>query len=402
MNVIERKQYSEKIDSWLGKGLIIVVTGQRRIGKSYIIKDFINRHHAEQDANIIYIDKENRIFSYIQNQDDLDVYLKEKCVANRHNYILIDEVQDIAGWEHTLRSYRTESNTDIIITGSNSRMLSSELSTLLSGRYIEIPVQGLSYTEFLIFHQLEDTDNSLLQYLSLGGLPGLRLIGINDEEQVYEYQKSVFNTVLLKDIVERHSIRNIPFLNSLINYLADTTGKPQSATNISKYMKSQGQEISVNIVLDYLSFLCEAYMVKSVQRYDIHGKRLLENLYKYYFNDIGIRNHIIGGSREKDIEKVIETVVYQHLIRLGYHVTVGQLRVGEVDFVCQHHNQTRYVQVAYIIADDETRQREFSRLAEIKDNYPKYVISATPLVKATDYEGITHLGLREFLKNGLL
>ena len=313
----------------------------------------------------------------------------------------MDEIQDIEDWEHTIRSFRTEENTDIIITGSNSRMLSGELSTLLSGRYQEILVQSLSYQEFLEFHGLADSDDSLHTYLNYGGLPGLRVVGLNDDDHIWDYLRSVFNTVMLKDVIERHKIRNIPFMNNLIVFLADTIGKIGSATSISKYMKSLGQDVSSNVVLDYTSYFKEAYLIDIVRRYDIHGRKIFETNQKTYFGDVGLRNLIAGGSRESDIEKVMENVVYQHLVRLGYHVYVGELRAGEVDFVCSKPGQVRYVQVSYLISNEETREREFGRLRDIKNDYPKYVISLSPMLVSRDYEGITHLGLREFLKDGL-
>ena len=401
MNIISRKYYADKVDSWLGKEVIIVLTGQRRVGKSYILKDFIQRHESEADANIIYIDKEKRSFRFIQNDEQLGNYIDEHFVASKHNYILIDEIQDIEGWERAIRSFRTEENTDIIITGSNSQMLSGELSSLLSGRYQEIYVQSLSYLEFLEFHGLADSDESLLKYLDYGGLPGLRIVGLDDEEHIWDYLRSVFNTVMLKDVIERHKIRNIPFMNNLIVYLADTVGKVGSATSISKYMKSLGQDVSSNVVLDYTSYFTEAYLIDAVRRYDIHGRKLFESNQKTYFGDIGLRNLIAGGSRETDIEKVLENVVYQHLVRLGYQVYVGELRAGEIDFVCSKPEQVRYVQVSYLVNNEETREREFGRLRDIRNDYPKYVISLTPMLTSRDYEGITHLGLREFLKNGL-
>ena len=401
MEIVSRKCYADKVDGWLGKEEVIVLTGQRRVGKSYILKDFIQRHQHEADANIIYIDKEKRSFRFIQDGEQLGNYIDEHFAANKHNFILVDEVQEIAGWERPVRSFRTEGNTDIIITGSNSKMLSGELSTLLSGRYQEIYVQSLSYLEFLEFHGLADSDESLLKYLDYGGLPGLRVVGLDEEEHVWDYLRGVLNTVMLKDVIERHKIRNIPFLNNLIVFLADTIGKVGSATSISKYMKSLGQDVSVNVVLDYTSFFTEAYLVDAVKRYDIHGRKLFESNQKMYFGDVGLRNLIAGGSREADIEKVLENVVYQHLVRLGYQVYVGELRVGEVDFVCSKPGQVRYVQVAYLINNEETREREFGRLRDIRNDYPKYVISLTPMLSSRDYEGITHLGLREFLKKGL-
>jgi predicted AAA+ superfamily ATPase len=400
MEIITRKYYADKVDSWIGKEHVIVLVGQRRVGKSFVLKDFIQRHQQEADANIIYVDKEKRKYGFIKTHNDLGRYIEEHFDVNKHNYILVDEIQDIEEWERAILSFYTEERTDVIITGSNSKMLSTELSTRLSGRYIEIPIQSLSYTEFLQFHQLPDSDDSLRTYINYGGLPGLRIVGLDDDDQVWEYLRSVFNTVMLKDVIERHSIRNIPFLNNLIVFLADTIGKQTSATSISKFMKSEKMDISTNIILDYTSYYAEAKLIDAVRRYDIHGKRLLETNRKIYFGDVGLRNLISGGDREADIEKVIENVVYQHLLRLGYQVFVGDLRAGEIDFVCKKPNEVKYVQVAYLIDTEETRQREFGRLQDIKDNYQKYVISLTPLVVRRDYEGILHLGLREFLTNG--
>ena len=397
MEIISRERYLKKVENWIGKENVIVLTGQRRVGKSFVLKDFVRQH--EREANIIYVDKEKRQFRFLDNGDQLGDYIEERMDIEKHNIILVDEIQDIDGWEKPIRSYRTEENTDIIITGSNSKMLSSELSTLLGGRYEEIRVLPLSYGEFMKFHSQEDSDETLRKYLSYGGLPGLRVIGLEDEEMVWEYLRSVFNTVMLKDVIERHKIRNIPFLNNLIAFLADTIGKENSATGISKKMKSEGIDVSSNVVLDYTNYFTEAYLMDAVKRYDIHGKKIFETNQKVYFGDLGLRNLIAGGDREGDIEKVIENVVYQHLIRMGYEVKVGELRVGEIDFVCTKPNDTRYVQVAYLIENDETRQREFGRLRNIRNDYPKYVISMTPMVTRRDHEGIAHLGLREFLKS---
>lgn len=401
MLVLERKNYAQKVDAWLGKGQIIVLIGQRRVGKSFIMKDFVARHSTETDANIIYIDKEQKDFDFIKNYTQLNDYIDAHFIADKHNYILIDEVQDIAGWEHSVRSYRTVDNTDVVITGSNSKMLSSELSTLLRGRFQEIHVLPLSYAEFLEFHNLTDSDNAFMLYLNYGGLPGLRNVGLENEELVQEYLSGVLNTVVLKDVIERHTIRNVTFLNNLLSFIADTVGKLNSASSISKYMKSQQIDISTNIILSYMAYFNEALLTHYVSRYDIHGKKLLETNGKYYFGDVGLRNFIVGGERDGDVEKVLENIVYQHLLRLGYTVKVGQLRAGEIDFVCTKHRRKAYVQVAYIIANEETRRREFGNLRLIHDNYPKYVISATPLLRRSDSDGITHLHIREFLLEGL-
>mgnify|MGYP002732375119 FL=1 len=401
MKVITRELYARKVDAWLGREQIIVLVGQRRVGKSYVMKDFIARHSSEPDANIIYIDKEKRIFKYIKNSDDLEAYIDARLVDGKHNYILIDEVQDITEWEKSVRSYRTEANTDIVVTGSNSKMLSSELGTLLSGRCEQIRILPLSYTEFMLFHQLPDDDQTLWKYLNYGGLPGLVNIPLDNEDMVMEYLSGIYSTIMLKDVVERHSIRNLLFLNNLIAFLADTTGKLNSASSVSRYMKSVGQDVSTNVVLSYSSFFTDAYLTDFVERYDIHGKKLLETSGKTYFSDQGMRNYIAGGERDKDIEKVMETVVYQHLVRLGYMVYVGQLRAGEVDFVCMRNGEKAYVQVAWLIDSEATRQREFGTLKMINDSYAKYVISATPLLRSADYDGIRHLHLRQFLRNGL-
>lgn len=397
---ITRQYYANKIDAWLGKGQIIVLTGQRRVGKSYILKDFIERHKEDSNYNFIYIDKERKKFDEILNYEQLNAYVETQKQEGLHNFIIIDEVQEIDGWEKSVRSYRLEDNVDILITGSNSQMLSSELSTLIGGRYQEINIQSLCYTEFLVFHNLEDSDESLWKYINYGGLPGLIQVGIDNDEFIWEYIKGVFHTVVLKDIVERQSVRNLTFLNRLLRYFADTIGKLTSINNISKFMKSQGVDIAVKSISSYLSYYKDAYLLSTVERFDIHGKRILESNEKIYFGDLGLRNFISGGEREGDIEKVIENIVYLQLTRMGYNITVGQLKAGEVDFVCTKPNERIYVQVSYLIATKETEEREFGALSSINDNYPKYVISMTPLIKRSDKDGIIHIGLRNFLKNG--
>lgn len=398
--MIIRQNYLDKIEKYLGKEYIIVLVGQRRIGKSTILRLFKDLKSAEPNVNVIYVDKEKREFDSIRTYQDLNAYIDSHFIAGKHNYILVDEIQEITEFERTVRSYRTEPGTDVIITGSNSNMLSSELSTLIGGRYKEIYIQALSYGEFMQFHQLDDSDATLALYIQYGGLPGLAKAGLDDTD-AREYQRDIYNTVLLKDVVRRNNIRNVAFLENLVKFIADNTGKLISANGISKYMKSQGESITPTVVSNYARALCEAYMIHRINRYDIHGKRLFESNDKFYFEDNGIRNALAGGTREGDIEKVIENVVYNHLLRLGYSVTVGQLQAGEIDFVCEKPEGKRiYVQASYVIADDATRTREFGNLRSIKDNYPKYVISMTPLVTKADDKGITHLHLRRFLKYG--
>ena len=400
MEVLTRQHYADIVDFWIGKGNIIALVGSRRVGKSYVLKDFIQRHKDEPDINIIFIDKEKKAFKDIKTKDDLDAWIEARFIQGKHNCILIDEAQEIEKFEESVCNWYTEDNTDVIITGSNSKMLSGELATLLSGRHVEVRVHPLSYSEFLQFHNLPDTDESLMTYLNYGGLPGLRKVGLGSDEQVWAYLTSVFNTIMLKDIIERHDIRNIPFLNNLIAFYADTTGKLTSANSISKYMKSQEENVSSNLILLYRGFYAEAYLIDVVPRYDIHGKKLFESNEKVYWDDLGLRNLKAEGGMDSYIEKVIENAVYKQLCFLGYVVHVGVLNAGEVDFVCTKPGKTVYVQVSYIISDESTRLREFGPLEKIKDNHPKYVISATPLLTHRDENGITHLSLRKFLKEG--
>lgn len=400
MEVITRKYYADIVDSWIGKGNIIAIVGSRRVGKSYVVKDFIQRHTDDRDANIIYIDKEKKVFKDIKTKDDLDRWIEERFQAGMHNYILIDEAQEIERFEESVCNWYTEENTDVIITGSNSKMLSGELATLIAGRHVEVRIHPLTYSEFLQFHNLTDSDESLTTYLNYGGLPGLKKVGLNSDEQVWAYLYSVFNTVVLKDIIERHDIRNVPFLNNLIAFYADTTGKLTSANSIAKYMKSQQAEVSSNLILLYRSFYAEAFLIDVVPRYDIHGKKIFQSNEKIYWDDLGLRNLKAEGGMDSYIEKVIENAVYKQLRFLGYDVKVGVLNAGEVDFVCSKPEETVYVQASYIVAEESTRTREFGPLEKIHDNHPKYVISATPLLTRRDENGITHLSLRIFLRDG--
>ena len=398
MEILVRQHYLNKIEHYLGKDTIIVLTGQRRVGKSYTLRMVRDIKAKDESNNIIYIDKEKKAFDHIKTYQDLNAYIDTHYQTGKMNYILIDEIQEIEEFERTVRSYATEPDVEVIVTGSNAKMLSKELSTIIGGRYKEIHVQSLSYSEFLQFHRLQDGDDALAKYIQFGGLPGLLKMGL-DEDDAIEYQKDVLNTVLLKDVISRNNIRNVAFLEKLTNFIADNIGKMISASSISKYMKSQGTNVASDTIIDYAQYLEDAYIIHKVNRYDIHGKRFFESNDKFYFEDHGLRNAQAGGTREGDIEKVIENVVYQHLVSMGYKVNVGQLQAGEIDFVCIKKAGTKriYIQAAYLIANDETREREFGNLHNIKDNYPKYVVSMTPGVTRSDDNGVTHLHLRNFL-----
>ena len=401
MEIIQRPEYLQQVQHFFGKETIIVLTGQRRVGKSYVLMSLRDLLSASKNNNVIYINKEKKEWDDIVTYKDLNKYLEERYVPDKQNYILIDEIQEIDSFEKSVRHWRTEPQTDLVITGSNAETLSSDLSTLLGARYHEVYIQALTYKDFIRFHRLEEGDDALSLYINSGGLPGLVKYDIRDENEVYSYAQDVLNTALVKDIILKHKIRNVPFLYNLVRFLADSTGKPVSGTSISNYLKGQNNPVSIELVLKYLKYLCDAYIVTKVPRFDIRGKKLLQSNDKFYFEDNGIRNSCVETVRDKDIEKVIENIIYHQLIHDGYKVNVGHLLAGEVDFVCVKDKRRVYIQASYIIGNDEIRQREFGTLKAISDNYPKYVISMTPLVTRNDDEGIFHLSLREFLKNGL-
>ena len=398
MNIINRPDYTDKVLRLFGKGLIIALTGQRRVGKSFIMKQVINQLSANDNNNIIYVDKEDELFHSISTHTELTQYVKEHLLTDKTNYLFIDEVQNIKEFELTLRSLHSQEACEIVITGSNAKMLSSELSTYLSGRCVEYYIQSLDYTEFLEFHQLPDNNQSLISYLTNGGMPQLYRIGLQEEDLVNDYLQNVYNTIILKDIVEREEIRNVPLLKNLVRFVSDNVGKPFSATNIVNYLKSQRVDSSTKVIINYLDYLCNAFIIHRVSRYDIHGKRLFEVNDKYYFEDIGIRNLLVQGGLAQSMEKVIENAIYLHLIRLGYNVTVGYLQKAEIDFVATKGEQTIYVQATYLLANEETVTREFGNLALIKDNFPKYVVSMDSLYSGTNFQGIYHMHLRDFLR----
>lgn len=400
MDIIVRKTYLSHIISHLNRGMMIILVGQRRVGKSFMLRQVRNwLEKNRKDSTVVYINKELLDFSHITNAQELHDYVVPKFADGGDNYLLIDEVQDIEGYEDALRSFHAEDRCQIIATGSNAYIFSSELSTRLGGRYVEIPIYRLSYREFLVFHGLTDNDESLNDYLRVGGLPGLRLYDIKDEIHVRDYLQGVYNTIMLRDVISREQIRNVPFMENLSRFIADNDGKLISTGSIVKFMKSQGEKISDTLTSTYINHLCKALIIKPVARYDIHGRKLFEQIYKYYFADHGLRNYLCGFNVRGSIEKIMENVVYLHLLEQGYNVNVGILRAGEVDFVAKKGDKTIYVQVTYLLASDETIDREFGNLACIRDNYPKYVVSMDPISgELAKYPGIRHVHLREFLK----
>lgn len=350
----------------------------------------------QPNATIITVDKELEAFNGLNNHEQLYGYIKSNLVPNNKNYLFIDEIQEIDEFERCLRSLLNEGLCDIYCTGSSAKMLSGELATLLAGRYIEIPVHSLSYTEFLTFNQLTDSVEGLEQYLTLGGLPYQHHIGLN-RPLVFEYLKNVYASILLKDVVSRDGIRNVSLLENLVMYLADNIGSLFSAQNISKYLKSQHIAIPTQSVINYLHALSNAYFIHRVPRADINGLKIFEVGEKYYFEDIGLRNSIRSFSYRGDIGKLMENVVYMHLLRNGFRVFVGKSGEQEIDFMAERHGERIYVQVCYLLIDEKTIKREFGNLTAIEDNYPKYVVSMDPIMPPNTYKGIRQVSLRTFL-----
>lgn len=400
MELIARPQYIEKLAGLINRGMMLILVGQRRVGKSKVLELFRDWLKANRPgANVVYINKELQEFGDIATAKQLYDYAIARLPEGAENYLLIDEIQDVANYENALRSLHAEARCQVIATGSNAYIFSSELGTHLSGRYIEIKVYNLSYVEFLQFHNMEDSDEALMQYLRIGGLPGLHAFKPEEHSQINDYFEGVYNTILVKDIVRREKIRNVSQLENVVRFVADNVGKPTSISNIARYMTSKGEKISEETVSNYLKYLRDAFLAIPIERFDIHGKLLLESNNKHYFSDHGIRNYLCGFNIRGSIEKIMENVVWNHLRRQGFEVKVGILRAGEIDFVATKAERRIYIQVAYLLASDETVRREFGNLAAIKDNYPKYVVSLDPVGgEFCDYPGIGHVGLRDFLK----
>lgn len=392
-----RDVYIERILPFKDKSIVKVMVGHRRVGKSYILYQLMEIILAEDsEANIIYINKEDVTFDEIIGYKELNNYILSKSVDGKKNYIFIDEIQGIVDFHKAIRSLALDENNDIYITGSNSEIFSSDLANVMGGRYIEFRIYSLSFIEFLSFNNLTNDNSSLELYMRYGGLPYLMHLPRIDEV-IVEYLKSIYSTIVLRDVVQRKSIRNSIFLEQLISFLADNVGSLFSSKSISDYLKSQKVDISSNVVNDYAIALSQAFVVNRVGRYDIVGKRLFERGEKYYFEDMGIRN-VVSGYKTQDRAKRLENVVYNHLLYSGYNVKIGALQSEEIDFVCTKNGETLYVQVTLELSKEETIEREFGNLLKIKDNYPKIVVSAQELFE-NSYSGVKHIYIRDFLSN---
>lgn len=393
----KRTLYLNKILQYLDKPLIKVITGMRRVGKSYMIKLLIEELKRKNihKKNMLYINKESLEFDYLRTYRDLYDYVEKHFKnVNGKKYLFVDEIQEIDEWEKAITSFFSSEDFDIYITGSNAHLLSSEIATLISGRYIEIPIFALNYEEFLLFRGKEHSDKEFSTYLTVGGFPAIHHFDFN-QEVIYQYVNSLYNTILLKDVIKRHNIRNVSLLENISQYVFENIGNIFTAKKVSDYMKSQRIRVGVETVQNYISYLESTFAIYKARRYDIKGKRLLELYEKYYMGDLSMR-HALFGYRQEDISDILENLVFLELKRRGYQVFIGKVDTREVDFIAKKENKKIYIQVTYLLSSPETIQREFSVLSSIRDNYPKYVISMDS-VFGNDVEGIQRINLIDFL-----
>ena len=397
MERIDREEYNNRVVGLLGKGEVIVLTGHRRAGKSCILESISDI--LQKKGNVMFLDMENPDNSKIKNYEDLNLWIKEHCKKNRHNYLLIDEVQEIIEFEKALRWWIKQDKMDIIVTGSNAMMLSSDIASTFAGRYFQVHIYSLSYSEFLLFLNLQHSQQALVAYLRWGGLPFLKNIPAEDTRTRADYLCSIYDTIFVRDILNRKQIRNTAFIDNLARFVADNSGKLFSSNSIAKFMKGKGISVSSNTISDYMDTLCATYMIDRVERYDIKGKKIFEQQEKYYFEELGIRNYLCRSIRQWDLEKVLENAVYIKLRMMGYNVYVGQFEGKEIDFVAKRGDEMAYYQVSLQISNSETYEREFGNLKLIKDNYPKYVITMDALASLSNDDGIRVLPAGDFLLN---
>lgn len=400
LKLIPREDYIFKLKSFLDKPIIKVLVGMRRTGKSSLMR-LIMSHLIDtgvDEQNIIYINKESLEFDFIKTYEDLYKYVKEnfKNISGK-KYLFIDEVQEIEYWEKAVNSFLAEDIADIIISGSNARIISSELASLLSGRFVEIPVYSLTFREFLKFrNNYSDIEEEFKNYIKYGGLPGIHFFDFNDEV-VFTYLNSILNTILYKDILLKFNIRDTKTFDKIVRYVFDNIGSITTAKRITDYFKSQRLKISLDTVLNYVEYLEHSLIIDKVERYDLKGKKILEFYDKFYLNDIGLRNGLIGY-RDNDISGLLENIVFNELKARGYKVKIGVYRNYEIDFIAEKLKEKKYIQVCYLIKDDTTYEREFRSLEKIDDNYEKIVISLDKFFPQ-EIKGIKHIYLLDFLLN---
>jgi uncharacterized protein len=392
--IYPRPHYINRVKSFMGQNIIKVFTGQRRVGKSYLLFQMMQLVQESGEGSILYINKEDLAFSGLKTAHDLQDYVLTNKGNRGKTYVFIDEIQDIENFEAGLRSLLLYEDLDLYCTGSNANLLSSDIAGHLSGRFVELEVYSLSYVEFLAFHQLTTGTESLENYLKYGGLPYLRNLPLQDEV-VFEYLKNIYATIVYRDIINRFSVRNVPFLEQLVLFLASNIGSVFSAKKISDFLKSQHINMAANQVQTYVQYLVNAFLIHKVARYDMIGKRIFEIGDKYYFENLGIRNGI-WGYRIEDRGKILENAVYNHLLFKGYTVMVGKLDQNEIDFIAEKNGEKSYFQVALTINDSKTMGREFGNLNAIADNYPKTVITYDGF-SGNSHQGISAISLEQFL-----
>ena len=401
--MIKRNLYLEEIKKYINKPIIKVITGMRRSGKSMILK--LIQEELENTGivkeNIIYMNFESLIFMDIKDFEALYKHIIEKTSDKKGKiYILLDEIQEVKGWEKAINSFLVDLDVDIYITGSNANLLSSELATYIAGRYVEIKIYPLSFQEYIDFVSENNKENPLsldeyfTQYLNFGGLPGIHIFNYNKEE-IYQYLVDVYNSILLRDVIARNNIRDIELLERVVLYIMDNIGNIFSAKSISDFLKNQGRKLSVETIYNYLKALENAFIISKVQRYDIKGKNILETQEKYYLSDLGFR-HAKLGYQSNDISGYLENIVFLELLRRKYKVNIGKQNNKEIDFVANLRGENLYLQVTYLLASEETIEREFSPLKSIKDNYSKLVLSMDNLPES-NVEGIKRKKIIDFL-----
>jgi len=400
-----RDIYINQIKKYLNKPIIKVITGIRRSGKSCLLKLLINDLKKTIDSSrIIYINKESLEFDHIRNYQDLYQYVNKKInQIEGQKYIFIDEIQEILQWEKAIASFFSMECIDIYITGSNAHLLSSEIATLISGRYIIIPVYTLSFNEFIQFRDIKQKDitTEFQNYILYGGFPAIHYFDLNSDV-IYQYISSLYDTILLKDLIKRNNIRNVRLLENVSKYIFDNIGNIFTSKKIADYLKSQRIQVSIETIQNYINYFESTYAIHKVPRYDIKGKRFLELYEKYYLGDIGLR-HALIGFKEHDISGILENIVYLELLRHNYQVCIGKHKNKEIDFIATRDNRKIYIQVCYLLSSKATIKREFSNLLDIRDNYPKYVLSMDTYF-GHDFDGIIRMNLIDFLddKNQIL
>lgn len=391
----ERNDYLEKITEYIDTRLVKVLVGQRRVGKSYILRQiisFLTEHKKVDPQNIFFINKEYTAFDDIKTATDLEnlfSYYKEHYQVNGKIYIFLDEVQNIGNWESFVNSYSQDftQEFELFITGSNSNLLSGELATLLSGRYIEFEILPFSFFEFTGIKNLPAKKESFLTYLQTGGLP--EMFHFNSEELNRNYSESLKNTVILRDIVGRHKIKDLQLLEDLFKFLAVNIGNLTSISSIVDYFKSKQKKTNYETISTYIGYLKDTFIFHRAERYNLRGKQTLGGECKYYLNDLAFKNFLFGFY-PSDIGYNLENYVFTQLKRMGYKVSVGILNNLEIDFVAQKSEKTIYVQVCYLLSSQKVIDREFGNLLIIKDNHEKFVVSLDDL-EFSNYEGIKHL-----------